>query len=285
MQKVKNVLEQCDICDCRDLKPKYKKTNFHSDIVQCNNCGLVFSNPQVEIFYNTNRHFEKYIKQETGRRLTANWRLDQIENFIKPGRLLEIGSAGGLFLDEARKRGWDVTGTEISINAIEYARNKLHLKIFNTPDLAKVNFENKFDVVVLLDMLEHIAHPHQLLEYINNKVLKDGGFILVEVPYIFPFYAPLLKFLRIPNSHLMFQHYYYYTKKTFANLASKNNFNIMDFKYGKRNYHLEYCVNLLFKRNKLVLKIITGILKKIHLDKKYVNIGLHEFLFYICKKS
>jgi len=246
---------------------------------------MVFSNPQYEINYETHKHFEKYILQEKGRRLTAKWRLDQVSKHIKPSRLLEIGCSGGLFLDEARKKGWDVTGTEISIPAVKYARESLNLNIYDSDDLSQLKFNNKFNVIVLFDILEHLDSPTHFIKYITDNLLESDGLIVIEVPNIFTFYSKLMNFLSIPNSHLMFQHYYYFSKQTIRLLVNSCKLNIINMKYGRRIYPLDYCFDRLLKRNVSIQKTIVSILTKIKLDHIYINAGLHEFFFFICKNN
>jgi 2-polyprenyl-3-methyl-5-hydroxy-6-metoxy-1,4-benzoquinol methylase len=93
---------------------------------------------------------------------------------------LEIGCAAGFFLEVARKKGWNVTGIELSEYASNYAREKLGLNVFTgkIEDLLKNGTIKKeqFDVVTLWATLEHIAVPSKLFESINY-VLKLNGYL------------------------------------------------------------------------------------------------------------
>ena len=199
--------------------------------------------------------------------------------------MLEIGCCGGLFLDEARKRGWDVMGTEISQNAVEYCRNQLKLEICDSTDLSLINSDNKFDVVVLFDILEHMESPSETIKYLKENLLKSNGLIAVEIPNVHTFYTPYLKYINLDNSHFMYQHYYYYSKETFKLFIDKQNLSIIDFKYGHRIYPLAYCFDMLLKRNKKIQEGVHALLKFIKLDKIYINAAMHEFFYYICKND
>ena len=93
---------------------------------------------------------------------------------IGDGKVLNIGSGGDIGkllekysanvtsfdMDEARKP--DIVG-----------------------DICKHEFEEKFDVIVLSEVLEHIPEPHKALENIHST-LKDGGKLIMTTPFIFP---------------------------------------------------------------------------------------------------
>jgi SAM-dependent methyltransferase len=94
-------------------------------------------------------------------------------------RILEIGFGAGHFLDWARAKGFRITGTEIIPEMIEAARNRGHL-ILN--DLFEQT-DHKFDVVVTLDVLEHI--PHDELARMLTRVrqlLNPGGRLVARFP-------------------------------------------------------------------------------------------------------
>src|SRR5208282_5445413 len=99
----------------------------------------------------------------------------------KRGRLLEIGSYCGIFLDRIRASGWEVTGLEPDRGAADYSRAKYGLRIVDgvlpNPSLPDKNF----DAVVMLHVIEHMPDPSENLREIH-RVLKPGGVLVVETP-------------------------------------------------------------------------------------------------------
>jgi 2-polyprenyl-3-methyl-5-hydroxy-6-metoxy-1,4-benzoquinol methylase len=79
----------------------------------------------------------------------------------------------GLFLDEARKAGWDVTGIEPSRWAAESARAR-GLKVFNGTLDEFISKGGAFDAVVSWDVWEHLEDPLAALER-AHELLKPGG--------------------------------------------------------------------------------------------------------------
>ena len=99
---------------------------------------------------------DAYLSEEAGRRETARRLLDLIARHVPAGRLLDVGCGHGLLLDEARRRGYEVTGIELSTGAAEYAREVLELDVLEEPleGFAAEQPDGAFQVVVLADVLD-----------------------------------------------------------------------------------------------------------------------------------
>jgi len=105
-------------------------------------------------------------------------------------RLLEIGSGYGLFLDEARRAGYDVRGVELSRTGAEHARQQLGLDVF-CGQLADAPADPA-DVVCFWDTLEHVPDPLEFLRQVRRRLDPDGVFAL-SVPYFSSVPARLLR--------------------------------------------------------------------------------------------
>ncbi len=102
---------------------------------------------------------------------------------LSSGRLLDIGCAGGVFLDEARQRGFEVTGIELNASMALHARSKYGLEVMNAR-LEEVDFHTwnaNFDVIVLLDSLEHIPAPNAAIQKTAQWV-KLAGYLFIRGP-------------------------------------------------------------------------------------------------------
>lgn len=111
------------------------------------------------------------------------------------GELLEIGCAYGYFLRYAEKY-FETYGMDISDWAIDRAREVTeHTQLIVggiETDLEVWFKDKKFDVIVALDVLEHMESPKKVLETIYS-ILSDDGSLLFRVPnlssIIFKFYS------------------------------------------------------------------------------------------------
>jgi 2-polyprenyl-3-methyl-5-hydroxy-6-metoxy-1,4-benzoquinol methylase len=109
-------------------------------------------------------------------------RAGDIEPYRGGGRLLEVGCAHGFLLDYLRERNWTVTGVEVSPLAAEYASGELNLDVKNCK-LEEAGFaDSSFDVVLLLDVLEHLHRPFETLTEIG-RILKHSGTLVVQCPW------------------------------------------------------------------------------------------------------
>ena len=151
----------------------------------------------------------------------------KIKDFLpnSPGRLLEIGSYCGLFLQEASKAGWQCCGIEPSKWAADYSRlANPQAKILN------VNFEEapavlleQFDLVASWDVIEHVRDPNQMLSMVHQW-LKPGGiltFSTLDVDSWFP---------KLMGKHwpwIMDMHLYYFDKRVLEEMLRDNRFTIL----------------------------------------------------------
>ena len=91
------------------------------------------------------------------------------------GKLLDWGCGTGHFLNFMRQRGWGVCGIEPSARATSYAVNNFGIRIFN------ILRRNEFDAVTLLNVLEHVREPEELINTICST-MKKNGVLIVRVP-------------------------------------------------------------------------------------------------------
>ncbi|MBD5410524.1 MAG: methyltransferase domain-containing protein [Treponema sp.] len=99
--------------------------------------------------------------------------------YTKP-TVLDIGCAYGPFLSAAKESGWQVFGTDISSDAIEYVQNTLLFSAVQSdfPDFdPSISFGiNQFDAVTMWYVIEHFFDLSTVLKKVNKILKKDGIF-------------------------------------------------------------------------------------------------------------
>lgn len=211
-------------------KEMYYPTSSHlafENIVRCCNCNLVYINPQlgsdtIERFYSEGRDNE-YIAHINERIETFRRAIDEIERFVKKGRLLDIGCGAGFLLYAARKRGWDVKGIEPNNYFVDFGKKRFGLDILNK-SIDEAEFpESYFDVIILWDTLEHLTDPYECLSK-AYRWLKRGGYIFINTPNIDSIFAKIFKgkWWFIKPMHL-----YYFTPRTLNRYLEKNGFRLI----------------------------------------------------------
>ena len=94
-------------------------------------------------------------------------------------RLLEIGCGTGANLRERRSRWTSTVGIDLELRALAYCRDLLTVQ---ADALEALPFaDTTFDVVVLLDVLEHLANPGNLVREMS-RVLRQDGAVVIMVP-------------------------------------------------------------------------------------------------------
>jgi SAM-dependent methyltransferase len=164
--------------------PSRHEPGRHGQLMACAECGSVEqpalpSGDELHALYRDTRD-ASYLSEELGRRATAGRLLDLIGRTVPAGRLLDVGCGPGLLLDEARARGYDVVGLELSRDAAAHAREGLGLDVREEP-LEAFADDDGFDAVVLADVIEHLEDPVDGIERCV-ALLRPGGVLCVVTP-------------------------------------------------------------------------------------------------------
>jgi len=117
----------------------------------------------------------KYIKEK----LISHFKIGpETSNPLKKLKILDIGCGGGLLCEPLSRLGADITGVDASKDNIEIA--KLHAKEMNlninyiasSPE--NLNFTNRFDVVLNMEVVEHVFNLDLFIENCSKLIKKDG---------------------------------------------------------------------------------------------------------------
>ena len=95
-------------------------------------------------------------------------------------RVLEVGSANGQFLHLISDLCLSVQGCELNKEHCESARKEYGINSFNA-DVLDLGEDEKFDVIFMFQLLEHIPNPHQFLDKLY-ALLNDDGLLIIDVP-------------------------------------------------------------------------------------------------------
>jgi SAM-dependent methyltransferase len=173
---------------------KSSKNNY--SIIDCEICQFAHIVPIpseddiVDMYSEDYYDFEKpdYIdlvnKDKEWWDLSYDNRYDSFEDILgkKQRRLLDIGSGPGLFLLRGKNRGWHVTGIEPAKTPYLYSSKTLGLNIKNIFfDSHTYKDIEKFDVINLSLVMEHIPHPPDFLKLVYDRI-ETGGLISIELP-------------------------------------------------------------------------------------------------------
>ena len=106
--------------------------------------------------------------------------LDELRPF-SGARVLDVGCATGDVLAGARKRGAEVVGLDVSQWAVETARRRYGIEVkLGTLDALGPTL-GTFDVVLALEVIEHVANPRPFLRQVGELV-APGGYVMISTP-------------------------------------------------------------------------------------------------------
>jgi 2-polyprenyl-6-hydroxyphenyl methylase/3-demethylubiquinone-9 3-methyltransferase len=122
----------------------------------------------------------------------------------KPGaKILDIAAAQGNFSLHLAELGYEVTWNDLREDLIDYVKLKHEKGIIHylPGNILSLNTNQKFDVVLLAEVIEHVAHPDQLLKKVAEFV-KPGGHIVMTTPNGEYFYNRLPRFSDCSNPEI-----------------------------------------------------------------------------------
>lgn len=182
-KKFKMKYVNCPLCSSNKFYFLFKvrKKEIESTVVKCRKCGMVYLNPVIELPLITPYH-GCYTKPDENNfkkfELIYLDKLKKIEKKTGIGRILDVGCGMGPLLSAAKKRGWDVYGVEPDKSGAKEAKKK-GFNVFNGI-LKKANFRhNYFDVITMIEVIEHINRPVNELKGIK-KILKKNGLLIIQ---------------------------------------------------------------------------------------------------------
>jgi 2-polyprenyl-3-methyl-5-hydroxy-6-metoxy-1,4-benzoquinol methylase len=134
--------------------------------------------------------------------------LEVVQKIQPHGRLLDIGAGSGILVEQAIEMGYRAEGIEPSSWLHEIAVHRhlpVHLGSFPNPATS-----GPFDVITLINVIEHVPNPVELLRNIAES-LSPGGTVIVVTPDVGSVAAHILSW---KWWHFRVAHIGYFNKRT-----------------------------------------------------------------------
>ena len=160
-------------------------------VVRCDRCQLMRTDPRpsrssISLYYPAN--YAPYLQTTVapisssrllGRRLFDP--LDVVTPSVRPGRLLELGSASGSYLASMKAMGWDVTGVEPDRASAARATAAIGEPVL-CAGVEDVEFDpQSYDLICAWMTFEHLHDPVETFRRCRSW-LKSGGWLAFSVP-------------------------------------------------------------------------------------------------------
>lgn len=186
---------KCSICfNSKFITLQYGVRDSKShNIIKCKNCNHV----QLDPIFTLEEYDQFYDKNLQSKNIGLDLNISNIKNRVhydvtrriklinsfapKNCKILEIGPGPGILLKELKLKGFDVCGFEISTEQRKLSKKHTDVKILDVDLRTNIPKIEKFDLICMFQVLEHIDEP---IRFLNNvkKLLKNNGTLIIEVP-------------------------------------------------------------------------------------------------------
>ncbi|MEM1407573.1 MAG: class I SAM-dependent methyltransferase [Bacteroidota bacterium] len=266
-------LDHCPVCGSHSLQndriiKDHSISQEEFALTKCRQCEFLFTNPRptpdrLSGYYESAEYISHQNKSNTlinwiysiARKFTLSWKFELISKYLKTGKALDIGCGTGHFLAKLKSKGWTVHGVEPDAGARTIAAEQLENDtIVNSLD--KINPKNKYDLISLWHVLEHIPDLADYLIRIKLLLNKNGR-IFIAVPNHNSFDATHYK--NYWAAYDVPRHLYHFNQSSMKTLAQKYGLKIDDIIPMKLD---AYYVSLLSEKykNSSVIKYFNSII-------------------------
>ncbi len=164
----------------------FQRSDVFAIYRQCSECGLVFKDTELS---KTDAQISFPIGiREKGKSSLGFWigleaRRKIVTRFKKSGKILDIGCGTGVFLYHLSRKNnsWEVIGVEPDKLSAEYGKQKYGINIIPEKFEDVLFSGEKFDVITLWDVIEHVEEPEKVLLK-SNELLKEDGILVLRTP-------------------------------------------------------------------------------------------------------
>jgi 2-polyprenyl-3-methyl-5-hydroxy-6-metoxy-1,4-benzoquinol methylase len=225
----------CNTIDCQSniwaqaTDKEYFTTQERFTFYHCSNCKIIFIDPvpkdQLSIIYPKN-YYSFIDPQKSFVNSIKNW-LDKrffksiLSNITSPSiKVLDVGGGTGWLIDIIKSIDHRVSYSQIvdlDNEAEKIATEKGHhyfcgkIEDFDTPV--------KFDLVLMLNLIEHVENPQLLLDSVSS-ILSNNGVAIIKTPNFDSLDARLFRYSNWGGYHCP-RHWVLFTKESLTHVASK----------------------------------------------------------------
>ncbi len=170
----------CHLCKNRNIRKL--KTVKGIVIYKCGDCdlGFVDQNKTKKLSASHLYKFSEYKKVENKFKMRFRKLVNTIYKFKKKGEVLDVGGGFGLFSSILQKKG------KFNIDVIDpefqprYFKKPINYQKVSLENFLKAN-SKEYDMIILMDVVEHFRDPMENLKKIKTK-LKKNGMLVIQTP-------------------------------------------------------------------------------------------------------
>ena len=154
-------------------------------------------------------------------------------NYSEFNLIAEVGCGSGKILSNAKKsnlfKSASFIGYDTNPEAINIAKNLDKTIKFINQDLTKIDLENKYDLLIVSDVFEHIPDYHKFL----REIRKKSKYQIFNIPLEISFTSLVRKKNIFEISYNDVGHLHFFSDKIAKLTLEKNGYKILNFSYSK----------------------------------------------------
>ena len=230
-------LTNCPLCNCNSIE-LIKEEEWYGEkleISRCLHCTVAFTSTRFTEEYYRNKYFNKDMMIEEHKLSNKEYNLISdrqnkhiirtVKSIKKSGKWLDIGCGRGNLLNLASKANYDCFGLDIYCN--DFIENE-NIKFYQQ-ELLDFDYNNKsFDIISMVDVLEHCAQPKQQLQKIVNLLTPDG-ILFIHSPNEYYFCSKVLQLFKYYTDYFPYLHLFHPSHTNVVSILKRFNFSKVKF--------------------------------------------------------
>jgi SAM-dependent methyltransferase len=162
------------------------------------------------------------------------------------GKLLDVGAATGILMEVAQEQGYESYGVEVASDGVETIKQKFGAErvfsgCFDQIDFTAAGMMGKFDIVTMIDTLEHVRDPNEALRKVYS-LLKPKGYLLLYFPNTASWTA---RILGKRWNYYCPEHLFSFSQDCISQILLKHSFKVCRLEAAPKYLTIEYFNNVL----------------------------------------
>lgn len=246
-----------------------------ASVIKCTRCGhgslSAYPDPRSVSTAYQDAADPVSVREEAGQVETAQRALADVERYVRPGRLIDVGSWTGSMLVAAAGRGWDPLGVEPSRWAADRSRQRgvtVHEGQFSELDT-----EPGVRLVSFCDVLEHLEDPGAALDWAARVLAADGSGVYLTVPDAG---SALARAMGRRWWSVLPMHVQYFHRPSLARLLEDRGFHVRSMRSHAKVFSARYYAERLGGYSGAAGRVSVGALERLGLANRLVAPDFHD---------
>ncbi|MFC0875433.1 methyltransferase domain-containing protein [Saccharicrinis sp. FJH2] len=164
-----------------------------------------------------------------------------LNKYTNPGKMLDIGAAGGFFMQGFSNNRWDVIGIESDKNMTDFGIRELNLRIINSC-FEIFDVKGKYDLISFIQPVSQFFNLKSAISKMYN-IINPNGYVLIENWNLDRFINGHLNDIEIDSHNDNFLGWL--SQSTLTESFSNSGFSLIETGYTNSNIMIDVAINLL----------------------------------------